>query len=119
MAPQDYGDSRLLRALLTLLGMALIAVGIVCGGVVLDHDTVRTEQQLAETSFGLPLEWVDQDLSSLDPPLPYEMAFHNPRTYSTSIEAGPLAVNVAAVMGVELVIYGAVVLSRRRNRPGW
>ncbi len=81
------------------VGLALLALAVVIGAVFLDSTTVTSNADQADLAFGLPLAWVEQDQSSLEPPFPAEASVLSPNEYPTRIAWLPFVADVALVLG--------------------
>lgn len=115
------GDERILarpgRALGGLV-LVVLTLAVVVGSVFLGSTTVTSKADQAGLAFGLPLAWVEQDQSSLDPPYPAEATFQSPNEHPTSIAWLPFVADVAMVLAA-LALLGlagrALVLRLRRE----
>jgi hypothetical protein len=85
------------RRALTPAALALIAVGITLATAILDHVTIASRSGLARVTFGLPLAWLVQDQTSLDPPFPLSATFVSPWEYPASVAWSPLVFDVLVV----------------------
>jgi hypothetical protein len=103
-----------LRAL-TAAVLALSAVGLTLATALFDHDTIASRSGLARVTFGLPLDWLVQDQSSLDPPFPWNATFISPWEYPVSVALFPLVFDALAVYVVLLAGLFAVRFTRSRH----
>jgi hypothetical protein len=78
-AEQAPARNRAWSALVPVL-LALVAVGITFATALIDHATVVSRSGLGHVGFGLPLVWLSQDQSSLDPSLPMNATLISPGT---------------------------------------
>lgn len=95
--------------------LALAAVAITLSSALLGHVTALGRSGLAEVRFGLPLAWLTQDQSALDPPFPWSATPVSPWDPPASIAVLPLVFDALAVYAVLL---GGLVLVRVMRRRG-
>jgi hypothetical protein len=94
--------------------LALVAVGVTLATALLNQETIAGRSDLGRARFGLPLDWLVQDQSSLDPPFPFDATFISPWEYPASVALFPLVFDVLVVYAVLLV--GLFVLRFSRSR---
>jgi hypothetical protein len=99
---------------LTPAVLVLIAVGITLATALIDHDTTASRSGLARVTFGLPLDWLVQDQSSLDPPFPWNATFISPWENPVSVALFPVVFGGIAVYAVLLA--GLFVVRFTRSR---
>lgn len=104
-----------LRALWIATLLAALAVPVVLALTNIDTYRVAIREDQARVGFGMPLNWLVQDQSSLDPPLPYRLDVGSPLEHPTDMLVVPFVLDVAAVWVVFVGVW--VVIWRLRGRP--
>ncbi|MDR2320039.1 MAG: hypothetical protein LBE60_00135 [Microbacterium sp.] len=95
---------RVLRVYLCVLPLAAMATFYL---LLADSFTASSVRDLADARFGLPLAWVQQDLSRYEPTsFPVTMSFHWQRAWYD-----PIATNYDAVAGVANVLLAGAALT--------
>ncbi len=74
----------------------VIATIMIVALVVVDRQAVQSSDGLTSVRFGMPLAWIDQDLSALSPPMPASVGIHSPWEHPTDVRFTRLAVNVVS-----------------------
>lgn len=83
-------------------------------GLIADGATIREHDGLRTVHLGLPLNWVEQDHSRLDPPrYPVDEGFLNPANYPTSLHGGYFLFDILLLAAF---LYGLYELCRHGNR---
>ena len=82
----------------------MISMVILVGGVLLDHDTVTTREQLSAVRTGLPFKFIVQNQSAYNPPLPTQRAFYSPLENPTQILRGQFFLSLVTVYVMLLVL---------------
>ena len=85
------------------LRASLVVVGAIVSALVLaavDRAHVASHDALSTAAFGLPLKWLNQNQSALDPPLPYNARLLSPWEYPTDFSIGLFAIDVLAVLAL-------------------
>ncbi|MDR6121219.1 hypothetical protein QFZ87_000816 [Bacillus sp. SLBN-46] len=85
-----------------LFFLFLIATLFVLLSPLFSKSTVSNSEELKHVAFGLPFHFVNQDLSSFDPPFPYVMSMSSPWENPISINLLSL---IASLFVVNLTIY--------------
>jgi hypothetical protein len=83
-----------------LSGLALVAALATFIAALFDHVTVAAQDGLSRVVFGYPLGWLAQDQSGHSPPFPANTSFISPWENPTSVELGPLMVDVLVVYAI-------------------
>ena len=96
--------------MLAALGFSVMAVVVT---PLVDHDVVRDKTAQESVDLGLPVSWVHQDQSALDPPLPAQASLASPWESPTSVSVGAFALDVVFVLVVAAGL-GLIVLALRR-----
>ncbi len=104
---------RIWTALVPVL-LAVAAVGITFAIALSDHVAVLSRSGLGHIQFGLPLVWLRQDQSSLDPSFPMNATLISPWDYPTSVSVVPLVCDVLVAFG--LLLAGWFVVRRVGRR---
>ncbi len=111
------------RPWLRTLGVLAAAVFAVVFSVVLvlltpwfGHPTVSDRADQQDVAFGMPIAWVHQDQSSLDPPFPWQTEFVSPLEHPTTVSAGAFLVDVLIVLAAVAVLLGLLVVAVRLLR---
>lgn len=98
------------------LGMGGFLVSLMIAFVVQVVLVLLTRVRLAgpadavAVQFGLPLGWVVQDQTKLDPPYPWTARFQSPWEHPTDVLAGPMLINYALIV---LAVYALAVIAFR------
>jgi hypothetical protein len=99
-----------------LLGL-VVAFAIVLALTWSQTVNVTAPAQQKALTFGWPLGWVTQDLSSMDPPMPYDMSMGSPWEHPvTNVRWAPLGLDLAAFWVPFLAVVYAVRRSVERPR---
>jgi hypothetical protein len=101
--------------LLLVVGL-VVAVAVVLGGLLVDHQTVTNVRDQRSLDVGLPLAWVHQDQSASDPPFPADAFVASPWDHPTSVSPAPFLADVGlayAVLALPCVLAAAAVRRRR------
>lgn len=85
-----------------LFYLCLIATLLVLLSPFFCKSSVSNSEELKHAAFGLPLSFVNQDLSSFNPPFPYVMSMSSPWENPISINLLSL---IASLFVVNLPIY--------------
>lgn len=96
---------RLLRRLAGLLALAVLAVLLL---TLVDTVRVTGPDGRAEVELGLPLPWVAQDQSAVDPAYPTDLGVASPWEHPTEVSLPLLALNVLLTALALLVLLAAV-----------
>ncbi|RNL79776.1 hypothetical protein [Nocardioides marmorisolisilvae] len=107
-------ESPLRRALLVVLPV-LIAVIVVGMTPVFDRTTVTDKSDQKAVALGLPWPWLHQDQTRLEPVFPIRVGLDAVQESPVTIQWPGLAADLGAVLAVELLVIGGVVLVRRRR----
>lgn len=83
--------------LLTLLGLSVLSLLVVVASPWWDTDRVASKEDQADVSLGLPVPWLHQDQSSVDPPLPWHLGPASPWEHPTTVAFGAFLADVALV----------------------
>ena len=97
---QRVSVTRRWRGAAALAGLALVSALVASVVALFDHVTVANLDGLSRVAFGYPLKWLTQDQSALDPPFPARTSPASPWENPTSVEVGPLIVDVLVVYAV-------------------
>ena len=109
----------LLSASVAVVAVLLASVILVPALALLDHDTVASQQDLSVVQFGLPLDWVTQDQSGLDPPdFPRHQSLASPLEHPTALTARRYWLNVAALSLVLGTGWAVLARARKSRRDG-
>lgn len=104
------------RLVQAVLAIVVLSPVLMVALLFLDRTEVRAEAELPQVSFGLPVPWVSQDMSGLDPSqeaLPLAMSFGAPQEYATSLVAsGTIASFVLCALALGIVAACLVALRR-------
>ena len=99
----------------------LFSLTVVLVTAMTDQALVRSRADLARIELGWPLDWVRQDQSSLEPPLPAKLGFsslwENPTDVSWAAFLADVLI-VFAATGVVVALAAALILVRARRARG-
>ncbi|GAA4700837.1 hypothetical protein [Nocardioides conyzicola] len=109
--PVKTGGWRLWLAGATVLVCAALVV-LVAGG--LDRETVRDKADQQSLDFGLPVAWIHQDQTALDPPFPARVSVASPLENPTDLSGLAFLVDLLVVLAV---LGAGVLVVRRLARP--
>jgi hypothetical protein len=102
--------------LLWPLAALVVAAGLVLVSPLMGHATVNDESAQRDLGFGMPLTWVHQDQSALDPPFPWQARFGSPTEAPTTASAALFAAAVVIVFVVMVATLALVLLVLRQVR---
>ena len=108
-ADQAPGRQRTWTALAPVL-LAPVAAAITLSITLVDHSTVVARSGLVYIGFGVPLVWLKQDQSSLDPSFPMNATFISHWGFPASVSVVPLLLDVLVVYA--LLLAGLLVFGR-------
>ena len=83
----------------------LLAILLVLMSPFFSKSSVSNYDDLKNAAFGFPFAFVNQDLSSFDPPFPYVMSISSPWENPTSINLLSLIASLLVVNGPIYFIY--------------
>jgi heme exporter protein D len=112
--PVKTGGWRLWLAGATAVVCAVLLVLVACG---LDRETVSDKADQQSLDFGLPVAWLHQDQTSLDPPFPARVSVASPLENPTDLSGLAFLVDllvVLAALGVVVLVVRQV--SRRESQ---
>ena len=96
-----------------LLATSLLAVLLLTG---VDTARISAPSDSAHVELGLPLPWVVQDQTALDPAYPTDLGLASPWEHPTDISPPLLAVDVLLTALALLVLLAAARAAVRRSR---
>jgi len=105
--------ARWTRLVLLVLGAAVL---LAPASPLVDLDDVARTSDMASIDLGLPVPWVHQDQSGLDPAGLSSRGLASPWEHPTSVSYGPLLADVALLLVVLLVLTGLLTVAMREVR---
>ncbi|GHJ60029.1 hypothetical protein NOK12_25470 [Nocardioides sp. OK12] len=81
-----------------------VSLGVVLVAALRDTDLVATRVGQRSVDLGWPFDWIHQNQSSLDSPLPYRLGLSSPWEHPTDVSAVAFVGNVLIVFAVVAVV---------------
>ena len=103
------------RQRLVSLGILTVSVLVVLVAPFLDSERVDGRSDQERVELGIPLAWVHQDQTSLDPPFPAQAELVSPWENPTEISWLVLSGDVVLVFGAALLVWLAASSAVRRR----
>ena len=85
-----------LRFSLVVAGAAILVFVLAA----VDRAHVASHYALSNVAFGMPLNWLNQNQASLDPPLPHSARLLSPWEYPTDLSLGLLVIDLLVVLAL-------------------
>lgn len=92
-----------------LAGSALVVLVM----AMLDDVRVTSKADQASIAFGLPVAWIHQDQTSLDPPFPFDAGLESPWEHPADVSWTTFGGDVGLVLLVALTLWAAIALTPR------
>ena len=103
------------RQWLVSLGILTVSVLVVLVAPFLDSERVDGRSDQERVELGIPLAWVHQDQTSLDPPFPAQAELLSPWENPTEISWRVFSGDVVLVFGAALLVWLAASSAVRRR----